>query len=172
MDTPAPSLSHIANAELTALDGSERKLLGSDIWKEKGAIIMIEATLLSSLKPELDDLGVQLVGIVHETLGNEEFKDYFKGPLYLDKERTFYGPTLRWMGLSAFFRIGVWRNFIQAKRHGVSGNMEGEGRILGGLAAVSKEKGIVYFYAEKEFGDHADKEDVQEAARKIAAKKD
>ncbi len=46
--------------------------------------------------------------------------------------------------------------------------MEGDGTLLGGLMVVSKEKGIVFYYAEKEFGDHADKNDVLEAAKKIA----
>ncbi len=37
----APPLSHFINAKLRALDGSNRHLLGSDIWKERGAVIMI-----------------------------------------------------------------------------------------------------------------------------------
>ena len=42
--------------------------------------------MLSSLKPELDKKGVALVGVVHETIGVEEFKPFFKGKIYLDEK--------------------------------------------------------------------------------------
>ena len=67
-----------------------------------------------------------------------------------------------------FFRPGVWMNLFRAKGKGIAGNMEGEGRILGGLFVVNKEKGIVFHYAEKEFGDHADIKDVLDAAKRVA----
>ena len=67
-----------------------------------------------------------------------------------------------------FFRLGVWVNLFRAKGKGIAGNMEGEGRILGGLFVVNKEKGIVFHYAEKEFGDHADIKDVLDAAKRVA----
>ena len=40
--------------------------------------------MLSSLKPELDQKGIPLIGVVHEMLGVEEFKPFFKGDIYLD----------------------------------------------------------------------------------------
>ena len=42
--------------------------------------------MLSSLTPELDHKGVPLIGVVHETIGVEEFKPYFKGDIYLDEK--------------------------------------------------------------------------------------
>ena len=59
-------------------------------------------------------------------------------------------------------------NVVRARGKGFEGNMDGEGRILGGLVVVSKEKGVVYYYAEKEFGDHADIKEVLKAAREVA----
>jgi hypothetical protein len=40
--------------------------------------------VLSSLKPELDQKGIPLIGVVHETTGVEEFKPFLKGDIYLD----------------------------------------------------------------------------------------
>eukprot|EP00795_Rhopilema_esculentum_P005329 gene5329-499_t len=157
---------HIANAELKALDGTDNLLMGKDIWKDNGAVVM-EAAGLSSLKGDLDNLGIKLVGIVHERKGTEEFKSFLKGPLFLDEKRIFYGPKERWMGLSGFFRVGVWKSILRAKGKNISGNFAGEGRILGGLFVVSERKGIVFQYDEKEFGDHADVKDVLAAAKKL-----
>ena len=44
--------------------------------------------MLSSLKPELDQRGVNLVGIVHEKKGVKEFQPYLSSPIYLDEEVT------------------------------------------------------------------------------------
>lgn len=43
---------------------------------------------LSSLKPELDQLGVNLVGVVHEEKGARKFQPYLNSTIYLDKEVT------------------------------------------------------------------------------------
>ena len=41
---------------------------------------------LSSLIPELDQKGVNLVGVVHEEKGAKEFQPFLSSPLYLDEE--------------------------------------------------------------------------------------
>lgn len=48
-----------------------------------------EASRLSSLKPALDQKSIPLIGVVHETIGVEEFKEFFKGDIYLDSEVGF-----------------------------------------------------------------------------------
>ena len=48
--------------------------------------LMQEAAGISSLRPQLDQLNVSLVGIVHEELGADKLRKYFDGELYLDKE--------------------------------------------------------------------------------------
>jgi hypothetical protein len=53
-----------------------------------------EALELSFLKPELDTLGVKLYAVVHQTLGVEEFKDFFKGEVFLDDQVSFSSTSL------------------------------------------------------------------------------
>jgi len=48
--------------------------------------ILKEALGLSSLLPELDTHGVKLHAVVHQTLGVDEFRPFFKGDIYLDTE--------------------------------------------------------------------------------------
>lgn len=132
-----------------------------------------EALELSSLKPKLDALGVQLLAVVHQRHGIDEFRPFFKGSIYLDKTRKFYGPQERWMFLSGFVRPSVWLAGYRAYKKGVSGNLEGEGRLLGGLFVIGAgEQGILFEHRESEFGDHANLTAVMEAAQKISNKKD
>ena len=43
---------------------------------------------LSSLKPQLDELGIPLVAVVKENVGEEvqNFRPYFNGEIYLDEK--------------------------------------------------------------------------------------
>jgi len=77
-----------------------------------------EAQELSSLKPQLDSLNVNLVGVVHETLGTEEFQSkFFAGKVYLDDERAFFNLLgNRWLGASGFVSPSVWMNIFRAKK--------------------------------------------------------
>lgn len=47
-----------------------------------------EAAELSSLKPQLDQLGVPLYAVVKEDVGTEiqNFRPYFKGEIFLDEK--------------------------------------------------------------------------------------
>ena len=45
-----------------------------------------QALQLSSLQPVLEKLHVPLVGIVHQKLGADKFKEFLKGDLFLDEE--------------------------------------------------------------------------------------
>ena len=45
-----------------------------------------EAKELSTLKPDLDSAGIRLMAVVHETLGVNEFKPFFDGDVYYDKD--------------------------------------------------------------------------------------
>lgn len=49
--------------------------------------VLQEAAELSSLKPQLDELGVPLFAVVKEDIGTEvqNFRPYFKGQIFLDK---------------------------------------------------------------------------------------
>ena len=76
---------------------------------------------------------------MHKSRGANEFKSYFPGgDVYLDTERTFYGPNERWLPhWVGFLRIGTYSNVYKAKKAKIEGNMEGEGRLLGGMAIFS-----------------------------------
>uniref|UniRef100_A0A0K0D0A8 Peroxiredoxin-like 2A n=1 Tax=Angiostrongylus cantonensis TaxID=6313 RepID=A0A0K0D0A8_ANGCA len=92
-----------------------------------------EAAELSSLSPIMEEAGIQMVAAVHEVKGVNEFKPYFKGDVYFDKERHFYGPNQRWLPLwMGFLRLGSYINIYKAMKAGFQGNTDGEGRLLGG----------------------------------------
>uniref|UniRef100_A0A3P8V9B0 Peroxiredoxin-like 2A n=1 Tax=Cynoglossus semilaevis TaxID=244447 RepID=A0A3P8V9B0_CYNSE len=128
-----------------------------------------EAAELSSLKPQLDELGVPLYAVVKEDVGTEvqNFRPYFKGEIFLDKKR-FYGPRERKMGLLAFLRPGVWMNGLRAFQKGFMGNVLGEGFVLGGVFVIGRgEQGILLEHREIEFGDKVNINDVFQAVRRI-----
>ena len=69
---------------------------------------------------------------------------------------------------AGFLRLSVWRSFSRARSRGVQGNLDGEGRILGGVFVVGPgEQGILLDHKEKEFGDKVDLKDVMDAVQKI-----
>ncbi|MBN3273355.1 F213A protein, partial [Polyodon spathula] len=106
--------------------------------------VVQEASELSSLKPELEHLGVPLYAVVKENVGTEvnQFNPHFKGEVFLDEKRRFYGPHKRRMGVRGLFRLGVLRNFFRAWKKGYQGNVEGEGFILGGVFVIGKDKQV------------------------------
>lgn len=129
-----------------------------------------EASELSSLKPQLEELGVPLVAVIKENVGTEieDFRPHFAGDIYVDEQKLFYGPLQRKMGGLGFIRLGVWQNFVRAWRSGYQGNMNGEGFILGGVFVIgSGDQGILLEHREKEFGNKVDPADVLEAVKKI-----
>ncbi|RXM99232.1 Redox-regulatory protein FAM213A [Acipenser ruthenus] len=167
----AASLEYLEETDLQTLDEDERTFKAKELWEKNGA----EASELSSLKPELERLGVPLYAVVKENKGTEvnQFKPHFKGEVFLDEKRRFYGPHKRRMGVRGLFRLGVLQNFFRAWKKGYQGNVEGEGFILGGVFVIGKDKqGILLEHREKEFGDKANITSVIEAARKIQVQKD
>eukprot|EP00296_Roombia_truncata_P001657 JP437469.1.p3 GENE.JP437469.1~~JP437469.1.p3 ORF type:complete len:86 (+),score=2.70 JP437469.1:209-466(+) len=77
----------------------------------------------------------------------------------------------RWLGLSALFLPSVWLNMYRTymQGHPFSGNLDGEGRLLGGLLVVGPgNTGVVYEYHENVFGDHADPQVVLNVTKRIA----
>ena len=72
------------------------------------------------------------------------------------------------MVFMGFVCLGVRRNFFRAWNGGFSGNLEGEGFILGGVFVMGPGKqGILLEHREKESGDKVNLTSVLEAARKI-----
>ncbi|KAM4032290.1 peroxiredoxin-like 2A isoform 1-T2 [Anomaloglossus baeobatrachus] len=179
--TDKATLEYLEDTDLKPISDESRTFKAKELWEKNGAVIMAvrrpgcflcreEASELSQLKPELDKLGVPLYGVVKEKIGTEieDFQPYFKGDLFLDVKKRFYGPQKRKMMLLGFIRLGVWQNFRRAWKGGFEGNLEGEGLILGGMFVVgSGNQGILLEHREKEFGDKANLTAVLEAAKKI-----
>ncbi|KAK2884531.1 hypothetical protein Q8A73_021005 [Channa argus] len=165
------TLTHLEETELKTLSGKIRTLKAKSLWEKSGAVVMAEAAELSSLKPLLDELRVPLYAVVKEDIGTEvqNFKPYFKGEVFLDEKRRFYGPRERKMGLLAFLRLGVWMNGLRAFRNGFLGNVLGEGFVLGGVFVIGRgEQGILLEHREVEFGDKVNIQDVIYAVRRIS----
>uniref|UniRef100_A0A3Q3EPY8 Peroxiredoxin-like 2A n=1 Tax=Labrus bergylta TaxID=56723 RepID=A0A3Q3EPY8_9LABR len=153
----------------------KNKILKKVHWRKRFSLTCFlcrwpEATELSSLKSQLQDLEVPLLAVVKENIGKEldNFKKYFSGKVYVDQKKHFYGPQLRWMCFSIFLRIGVWRNIWQAYRRGFRGNITGEGLVLGGVFVIGPgDQGILLEHREKEFGDKVNMLAVLTTARKM-----
>lgn len=111
--------------------------------------------------------------MVKEDIGTElkDFRPHFAGDIYVDEKKHFYGPLQRKGGMG-FFRLGVWQNFMRARRSGFEGNMIGEGFILGGVFVIGPgSQGILLEHREKEFGNKVNIADVLEAVKKIVPAK-
>uniref|UniRef100_A0AAV2LC87 Peroxiredoxin-like 2A n=1 Tax=Knipowitschia caucasica TaxID=637954 RepID=A0AAV2LC87_KNICA len=144
----------------------------------KATLKHLEETELSTLQGEKSDHGceetwmifVQRGGCRAEDVGTEalNFKPFFKGEIFLDEKRRFYGPRERRMGLLAFLRVGVWTNGMRAFTKGFAGNVFGEGFVLGGVFVIGRgQQGILLEHREIEFGDKVNIKDVIEAVRRM-----
>ena len=57
---------------------------------------------------------------------------------------------------SGLLRLSVVQSFLRARSGGFSGNVEGDGTLLGAtLVLGSGDQGILFQYQAREFGDHA-----------------
>lgn len=179
------SMENLEEADLRSTTDDENVIKAKSLWDKNGAVVMAvrrpgwllcreEASELSSLKAQLEELGVPLVAVVKENVGTEiqDFRPHFTGDIYIDEKKVFYGPLKRKMGALGFIRLGVWQNFLRAWRSGYQGNMNGEGFVLGGVFVLgAADQGILLEHREKEFGNKVQVADVLEAAKKIVPAK-
>jgi len=127
-----------------------------------------EAKALSSLLPRLTQAGVPLVGVLHEKLGAEEFQPFLSAPLYLDTQKTFFGPQERRLGLLGFLRADVWMNIIESRKEGTEGNFKGDGTLLGGVYVIGPgDQGVLLQHQEAVWGDHVNTTALLQAVDKI-----
>lgn len=133
-----------------------------------------EAQGLASKRDDFAALGVKLVAVVHEANGVDKFRPYFggEGNIFLDSDRSlmkalWLGKGDGYLGIIGMVLPSVIRNARRAKaKKGLKGNMEGEGRHLGGLLVMKAgDGGVVFQHNEAVFGDHADLADVLAAAK-------
>ncbi|KAM7385572.1 hypothetical protein PAMP_001651 [Pampus punctatissimus] len=164
------NLEVLEDTELKSTGGVHERHKAKTLWEKTGAVVMVEASELSSLKSQLQDLEVPLFAVVKQNIGKELdfFKKYFAGRVYVDQQRNFYGPQKRWMCLSMFVRVGVWKNIWRAYRRGFRGNLTGEGLVLGGVFVIGPgDQGILLEHREREFGDKVNMLAVLRTARKM-----
>ncbi|KYO27696.1 redox-regulatory protein FAM213A [Alligator mississippiensis] len=143
---------------------------------EKATVEFLEEIELKTLGPEQETFKADLDDSCAERrlpsfpLSNLSLTSwhYFKGEIFLDEKKKFYGPHKRKMLFMGLIRVGVWQNFLRAWKNGFSGNLEGEGVILGGVYVMGAGKqGVLLEHREKEFGDKVSLPSVLEAAEKI-----
>ncbi|WAQ96974.1 PXL2A-like protein [Mya arenaria] len=163
----AASLQYLAESKLQSLDEQKRNFSASELWSNRGAVIMAEAEGLSSLLPEMEARGVRLHAVVHEAFGADDFKPFIKGDVYLDLERRFYGPHERWMNIPGIFNYeSLWQVFSIWQK-GVPGNLKGEGRLLGAVFVVGPgDQGVLFQHNEMKIGDIANLDMVREAIQR------
>lgn len=110
---------------------------------------------------------MKLHAIVKEDLDTEveDFREFFKGEIHLDEKKDFYGPHERVGGFSQLLSFSKLGEFRRAQ---VTGNMKGEGWVMGGVLVVGPgEQGILYEHVEAKVGDRCDIDQVMEAVQKI-----
>lgn len=107
---------------------------------------------------------------MHETFGAEAFRKYLTGgDLFFDTDRSLFSAMGdRWMGLGVLLRPSTYVNAIRGWWKGFSGNLKGEGRLLGGVWVIGPgDQGILYEYREEIPGDHPPNEEVLAACLRM-----
>lgn len=124
---------------------------------------------------------VRIVAVVKEDIKNEvqDFRaGFWSEEVFLDSDRHFFhalggGRENKPMGLKAFLAM-VLNPFSKsrtkgalsaAKADGVSGNIEGEGFVTGGMYVVRQDGKAAYSFLEEEMGDIAPIDDVIEGVK-------
>lgn len=87
--------------------GNKESLCGLDAWKARlwrPRVLLQEASELSSLKPQLEELGVPLVAVVKENIGTEiqDFRPHFAGDIYVDEKVSAGNDSLLQAHLSGW----------------------------------------------------------------------
>ena len=101
-------------------------------------------------------------------MGADEFQPFLSAPLYLDQDRTFFGPKQRRLGLIGFLRLDVWLNIYKSIKAGTDGNMKGDGTLLGGVYVIGPgDQGVLYHHQELVWGDHFNKTQLLQAVNQI-----
>ncbi|CAD6192188.1 unnamed protein product [Caenorhabditis auriculariae] len=186
----APTASYLAKAKLVPVRGNpeepekidkSEEIEASKIFEKGPTMVMAvrrpgcllcrkEAKELSTLQPEMEKNGIRLIAVVHEKRGVNAFKPYFKGDVYFDEDKHFYGPNQRWLPIwMGVLRFGTYLNVWNSKKAGFDGNLHGEGRLLGGVYLIADGE-LQYAHLEKEWGDAANIDEVTQAIHKFGKK--
>lgn len=110
-----------------------------------------------------------MYGIVHEEKGANSFNKYLKGEMLFDEEKVFYGPQ-QTRSILGLFRLGTYWSSWSAHSAGITGNMKGDGTLLGSTLVVGPgDQGILFQHRSREFQDRVDPQDVLKAVKEMRA---
>ena len=83
-------------------------------------------------------------------------------------ETLSLSPLSLFLPPSGLLRWSVICSFLSASFEGVSGNMKGDGTLLGSSLVVGPgDQGILFQYRSREFGDRANVKDILKAVENI-----
>lgn len=181
-----PTIQYLADTKLTLLEpskapiASNKEIVAKDLFEKQSPLLIMvvrrpgcafcrrEASKISEVASKLKEKNPSLVGIVHETLGVDEFRPFLKNAdIYYDSEKRFYGPQERWLPMwMGFLRVSTYLNGYVTSKEGFSGNTAGEGRLLGGVYLIDKDR-MLFSHLEKEWGDEVDINGIITSAKKL-----
>ncbi|CAK5017517.1 unnamed protein product [Meloidogyne enterolobii] len=183
-----PTVDYLAKSNLKLIEKGKgdaaifegKNVLAEEIFNANPTLVMAvrrpgcsfcrkEASQICSLSKQLEEKGVKVIGVVHETMGVEDFRPFLgcSDALYFDPEKKFFGPEQRWLPFwMGFLRINTYINTYKTKKAGFVGNLEGEGRLLGGIYLINKDK-MLFAHLEKEWGDEPETQQLLDALNDI-----
>lgn len=146
---------------------------------------MAISKLFSERKDELGD--TKLVGVVKEVaptkgaatdveLGLGEFQEkYFRYPVYLDTNWTFYealgSKSLLWQSWSSWNPFTVYSDLnalgARLKSKGIEGNYNGEGFTKGGIMLLTPHMDDVYYTYHEKSGSELPIDDIFNAIKEM-----
>lgn len=117
--------------------------------------------------------GLNLVAVIKEVLPNDVkgFREYFKGPIYVDEEMAFFrsltsGKFVKHNAVFTLLRPTVWMGIKRAQSKGIkNGSLSGESSINGGIYIVSKDG--IQFQHNEEVGVLPPVNDILAACQKL-----
>eukprot|EP01132_Coremiostelium_polycephalum_P002223 gene2223-2740_t len=171
---PLPKVSSIQHAlyGIKVEDKNGNMVPVTSLWENKRSVVVIfrrfgclicriQAMDLSSIKPRLDSMGINLIGIGFESLGLNEFIQggFFNGEIYIDKTRAVYRAlNIKRMGFwesaigLADSKFSTYRN--RAKQMNIPSNFRGDGLQLGATLVVGPTpQGALYDFRQQKFTD-------------------
>lgn len=148
-----------------------------------------EALAISKLFSERkDELGeTELVGVVKEVaptkgaatdeeLGLGEFQEkYFRYPVFLDENRTFYealgNRNLLWQPWSSWNPLSVYADLnalgARLKSKGIEGNYKGEGFVKGGIILLTPNLNDIYYVYHEKSGSELPIDEIANAIKEM-----
>ncbi|KAK3282214.1 hypothetical protein CYMTET_10038 [Cymbomonas tetramitiformis] len=162
---------------LSQLPGAETKISSDTLWTTSPVVVLALRRPGWEKKPQFDELGVNLVCLLHENLPEEvkEYQEFWPGPLYLDNDQVFFkalgGGKVRRGSLLTFLNpcSVVWSHAKRSQQSVAKSNLKGDGLTMGGLFVLNGTK-VQYYFREETFGVHAPLDDVLTAARAVSSK--